>query len=82
MEPSVGRTVHYVDPGGKGRRAKATGLHRAAVVAEVLDGGPGVGIDSITLCVLSPLGLHFVDRVAQDEDRKVPGTWHWPERVD
>jgi hypothetical protein len=78
--PSVGRIVHYVafgTPGGE----YAAGAHRAAVITDVVNGGPGIGVDSISLCVFNPTGLHFRDRVAQDEDRKQPGTWHFPERV-
>jgi len=81
MEPSVGRSVHYVafgTPGGE----YAAGAHRAAIIVDVLHGGPGIGVDSVTLCILNPTGLHFRDRVPQDETEKRPGSWHWQERVE
>jgi hypothetical protein len=76
----VGRIVHYVafgTPGGE----YAAGAHRAAVITDLLDGGAGIGIDSVSLCIVNPTGLHFRDGVAQDEQEQRAGTWHWPERV-
>jgi hypothetical protein len=78
--PSIGRVVHYVAYGTPGGEFPA-GAHRAAIITEVLDGGPGIGIDSISLCVLNPTGMYFQRRVAFDSTGQTPGTWHWPEYV-
>ncbi len=80
QEPSVGRVVHYVAYGTPGGEYKA-GAHRAAIITEVFDGGPGIGIDSISLAILNPTGLFFTQRVAEDQTGQTPGTWHWPEYV-
>jgi hypothetical protein len=31
------------------------------------------------LAVFNPTGMFFNRDVAQDEDHKLGGTWHWPE---
>lgn len=87
MRPTVGRIVHYVSYGTPG--GEYTSQCRAAIVTEVdgrqyaTVGSGGDAIDQdpapIGLCVLNPSGMFF-DEVAQDEDSKAGGTWHWPER--
>lgn len=78
--PSIGRVVHYVAYGTPGNEFPA-GAHRAAIITAVLDGGPGIGIDSVSLCVLNPTGMFFHRDVPEDPSGKMPGTWHWPEYV-
>jgi hypothetical protein len=78
MEPSVGRTVHYVSRGSAD--GKYPSLCRAAVVTEVLTG------NLVSLAVLNPSGLFFDQNVRRSEpvdrdDEREPGTWHEPERV-
>jgi hypothetical protein len=77
VNPSVGRIVHYV------ARGSADGVYpavcRVAIVTEV------DSEDEVGLCVFNPTGLHFRS-IAEgvnphDEETKVGGTWHWPERV-
>jgi len=79
----VGRVVHYVAFGTPGGEFPA-GACRAAIVTDVSvlidnqhideDGTP----TTVSLCVLNPNGLYFNLSVPYDE-RKAPGTWHWPE---
>lgn len=71
QHPTVGRIVHYVTPEPL--------VHRAAIITAVLDGGPGIGVDSIGLCVFLDDQLLFVPSALFDV-AKLPGTWHWPER--
>lgn len=83
MKASVGRIVHYVafeTPGVEG----GEGGCRAAIVTAVCP-APGFA----DLCVLNPTGQFFKLEIRQDEagtgstgGAKVPGTWHWPERVE
>jgi hypothetical protein len=74
MTPTVGRIVHYVAYGTPGGEYQA-GAHRAAVVTQVHSAS------CVDLCVFNPTGLHFVtSRLYEHEDKKAPGTWHWPER--
>jgi len=86
QEPSVGRIVHYVAYGTPGGEFPA-GVCRAAVVtdvtpppSEITPGAPPVPWKA-SLCVVNPTGLFFNRDLPQDEDRKLPGTWHFPERV-
>lgn len=83
MTPSVGRVVHYVSygtPGGEyGQEC------RAAIVTEVAADPPVIGSGlgpEVGLAVLNPTGMFFNRGVAQDENGKAGGTWHWPERVE
>lgn len=79
MKPSIGRVVHYVSYGTPG--GEYTSECRAAVVTEVSP--ESKGDDAIvSLAVLNPTGAFFNRGVVQDEDGKVGGTWHWPERVE
>lgn len=87
MIPSVGRVVHYV------ARGSADGVYpkvcRAAIITEV---GPdqNTGYEGrVSLCVLNPTGLFFHEDCEYSEHGEfngapslVPGTWHWPERVE
>lgn len=73
MDPSVGRIVHYVARGS--RDGIFPSVCRAAVVTDV---GSGT---SVSLAVLNPTGLFFGQDVAEDQNVKVGGTWHWPEMV-
>lgn len=86
-QPSVGRIVHYVAYG-----EFPAGICRAAVITEVYEPGsmPPNGIviqideqgkcTTVGLCVLNPTGQFFNRGIRYDQD-KVPGTWHWPERI-
>lgn len=85
MQPSVGRIVHYVSfgtpPAADGTQAY-TSECRAAIVTAVEPGNSAArDPERVTLCVMNPTGLFFNEHVRQNEDSKVGGTWHWPERV-
>lgn len=87
MKPSVGRIVHYV------ARGSADGVYpkacRAAVITEVW-----TGEELVSVCVLNPTGVHWHTGCKYDPGEPVenwinthsptyvPGTWHWPERVE
>ncbi len=80
MKPTVGRIVHYVLDRGRGK-----GEHRPAIVVndwaglheviqlQVLTDGTNDGDEFAT-------GIAWRTSVHQDEEKKAPGTWHWPER--
>lgn len=69
QKPSVGRVVHYVE----------YHTHRAAIVTEVYHPEEM----EVGLAVLSPTGLHFEEHVPHvSGENNIPGTWHYPERVD
>ena len=66
MKATAGRIVHYV---------LATGECQAAIVTGRSPSGEE------TMTVFGPYGITILSRgVQHDEDGKVPGTWHWPER--
>jgi hypothetical protein len=77
MNPSVGRIVHYVS------RGSADGVFtpecRAAIVTDISEDN-----DRVALAVLNPQGMFFDWdlKFADVAEGKVPGTWHWPERVE
>lgn len=78
-DPSIGQIVHYVSFGTPG--GEFTSECRAAVVAAVmpvLDGQ--ASLDDVDLAVLNPTGLFFT-RSRRDENERLGGTWHWPERT-
>jgi hypothetical protein len=75
MIPSVGRIVHYVSYGTPG--GEFISECRAAVVTEIYDGTEAVG-----LAVFNPSGMFFNHTIPHDENSKLGGTWHWPERVE
>jgi hypothetical protein len=80
--PSVGRDVHYVSRGSADGKFPST--CRAAKVTQVLP-PKGRGAKAIKgnvhLLVMNPDGLFFDHDVPEDQDTKLGGTWHWPERV-
>lgn len=64
--PSIGRIVHFV---GESRRCLA------AIVTQ------DNTAEGLPMTAFHPSGV-VTPCVAQfDEDDKLPGTWHWPERV-
>ena len=72
MQPSIGRTVHYVDR----HESKPKELvHRAAIIMALEEQG-------LFLHVFGPIDDRKLHNVVQDEGVKSLGTWHWPERVD
>lgn len=80
-KPSVGRVAHYVAYGTPGGEFPA-GICRAAVITEVdVDHTGEVLSENVGLCVLNPTGLFFNRSIPHDENMKLPGTWHFPERV-
>lgn len=80
MKPSVGRIVHYVSYGTPG--GEYDSVCRAAVITEVNEPVDQFDLHPmVALCVLNPTGQFFNTGIAYDE-RKRPGTWHWPERVE
>jgi hypothetical protein len=80
QKPSVGRDVHYVSHGTPG--GEYPSVCRAAKITALEPGLPRIDRDRVSLCVFNPEGLHFPQHIGQDEDGKLGGTWHWPERVD
>ncbi len=72
MNPSIGRTVHYVQ--------YPSGRHLPAVVTDVLT-KDRVDHHEVELCVLTAQGTFGVASSTSDEETKAPGTWHEPERV-
>lgn len=81
--PSVGRVVHYVSYGTP--HGEYTSECRAAIITATdpaPDDVPEPGQVFASLAVLNPTGMFFNQFVLQDEDDKVGGTWHWPERVE
>ena len=79
MKPSVGRIVHYVSYGTPG--GEYPSVCRAAIVTAVKENPESETFDT-SLCVLNPTGMFFNEHVWQDEEKKIGGTWHWPERVE
>jgi hypothetical protein len=73
QKPTVGRIVHYKSFGTPG--GEYAPKCRAAIVT---DTDPDSEV--ISIAVLNPTGLFFDTAIAQDEDKKRGGTWHWPER--
>lgn len=72
--PSVGRIVHYVSLG------KTYGSScRAAIVTAVVERRDLPA--ACDLVVFAPMPTIEVRICSQDEETKVAGTWHWPERV-
>jgi hypothetical protein len=81
--PSVGRIVHYVSYGTPGGEYQPE--CRAAIITATdptPDDVPVPGQVFASLCVLNPTGAFFNQLVLQDEEDKVGGTWHWPERTE
>lgn len=64
--PSVGRTVHYIDP--------VSGEHQAAKITKVYD-------SRVVLMVFTPEGPLVKSNVLQDETHQHADTWHWSEYV-
>jgi hypothetical protein len=67
---SLGRAVHFVDP--------YTHKELSATVAEV-NGDGSVHLVAFDLSQNPPIIARRY--VYQDEEKKQPHTWHWPERV-
>lgn len=67
----VGSDVHFVALGAARRD-----VCRAAKVTAIK------GDDQVGLCVFNPQTLLFKHGVKLDAETKLPGTWHWPERVE
>lgn len=78
--PTVCRMVHYVAYGTPGGEYTA-GAHRAAIITEVPDDPDAKKLRQVGLLICNPTGIHFREFVSQDELKKKPGTWHWPEQV-
>ncbi len=82
--PSVGHIVHYVLTGGR-----SEGEHRPAIIVRIWP--VYNGIEMVQLQVFTDNtndyakdnpasgGIMWATSVHQDEENKVPGTWHWPE---
>ncbi len=68
MKPSIVRMVHYVTPDQQ---------HHAAMVVYVSDG------DRCNLVIWNEFGgQYFHEEAAFDPTATIPGTWHWPEKVE
>ncbi len=83
MKPSIGRIVHFVAMDGP----KPEPTCRAAIVTavaepgdELIEVGPDGQVTTVHLCVFGLNGQSFL-RYARLQEAKLPGTWHWPERV-
>jgi hypothetical protein len=86
MNPTVGRTVHYVSHGTPllpdGTQAY-TAQCRAAIVTAVEDPAGDAGGGIVSLCVLNPTGLFFNEHIPHvDAGQQVGGSWHWLERAE
>lgn len=56
---------------------------RAAVITEITD----LDRDRVALFVMNPTGLFFHERCeyhtpSDQPENMVPGSWHWPERIE
>lgn len=89
MRATVGRTVHFVEADPDDDTLKC----RAATVTDV-DLHPGVPLrplpehrelipnEPVSLTVHHPQGTSYLLWVERCDAGDVPGTWHWPERVE
>ncbi len=76
--PSIGAIVHYISYGTPGGEYPQ-GIHRAAIITEIMS-LPNVELSEVVgLCVLNPTGMFFNRSVPYDETGQKPGTWHYPE---
>ena len=80
QKPSVGRVVHYVAYGTP-KGEYTAGAHRAAIITEV-DYDEEFHDYFVSICILNPTGLFFLQGAEYDETGQKSGTWHWPERVE
>lgn len=70
MKPSVGRIIHVA---GQDKRCLA------AIITEVRDFERGI----VGIQVFSGGGINRTDAATErDEDKRLEGTWHEPERVE
>ena len=87
IEPTVGRTVHYVLPALSGNPGK----HRAAIITEVwcrMAHATHPGMSNLTVFpsqhgdfpAMPGTPAFSVGSVSYDAGG-APGTWHWPERA-
>ena len=77
--PSIGRVVHYVSHGTPDMSFRSE--HRAAIITAVCDPAINTSANGVSLCVLNPTGIYFLQWCEYDETATKPGTWHWPEFV-
>ena len=82
MEPTVGRIVHYVLD--RGPRASQ---HRPAIVVAASERVVSLQVFTDGHKGDTPTGdecpnVFWRSRCVQDEERKLPGTWHFPERTE
>lgn len=87
QKPSVGRIVHYVlPPNAEHLHAEAAGQHRPATVVRTWPDYARINLRVFLGGTNDAPHGHLIggqlwaSSVAQDEDTKAPGTWHWPER--
>lgn len=78
QQPSVGRAVHYVAYGTPGGEYPA-GICRAATITQVTPAAEQPE-RFVGLFIMNPTGCFYNIAVPYSE-AKLPGTWHWPERV-
>jgi hypothetical protein len=86
MKPTIGRIVHYVltqwdadrineQPTSFERDESKEGDELAAVVCGVHEDG------TLNIQVLGFRALHWTPTLSEDQElKKAPGSWHWPER--
>ena len=74
-KPSIGRVVHYVANDSGSTRGLVK--HFPALITQVNENG------NVNLTVI-PDGLNYIIPVRQaiHSDEFIPGTWHWPERIE
>lgn len=72
-----GRIVHYIPSGDDAQLPPYSSHHYAAIIAFVLTHESG----HVGLCVF-PYNEHGPQtRPAMYSNQRLPGTWHWPEKV-
>ncbi len=73
MKPTIGRIVHYVET-----RPDEPAMEKVAIITGI---SAGAECD-VDLHVFQPMGEPvIVIYMVPYSDRKLPGSWHYPERV-
>lgn len=77
QRPSVGSIVHYVAFGTPGGEYQP-GAARPAIITSVIDAEKGL----ITAAIFQVEGIFFrnAEKPLLYDEKRAPGTWHWPPR--
>lgn len=74
MNPTVARTVHFTpEAGGEPLAAIVTKVEKVATRVGYAPSG------RVSLCVLHPTGMAFIENIPFAEEPS-PGCWNWPPR--